>query len=148
VARLADRSSRVNIIAVAVALWSLVVVLSATVEQFWSRRGTQYTRVSVRLVAIATALISPFVIMALWCPSARAALLFLLPAQSLMMLFFAPTYSFVHGLCEANVRATTTSIFILIQVLMGGVIGMQLLGALSDILISVVGSGGAACGGA
>jgi MFS family permease len=105
-----------------------------------SRYGSQDERMKVRLVAIATALIAPALTWALWCPSKQLALLILLPGEALMFFFYGPAFSLVQGLSAATMRATMASVFILIQVLAGGVVGVQLLGGLSDAFTPVLGS--------
>lgn len=103
------------------------------------RYGARDERVQMRLVAWATALMSPLLLGALWSPSKELALLLLMPAYTFMFFFFGPTFSLVLGLSAASVRATMSAIFIFIQILAGGVIGVQLVGVLSDALASVSG---------
>lgn len=91
-------------------------------------------RTQVRTMAVTTALIAPVVVAALWCPSKELALAIFIPAQALLFFFYAPTFSLVQGLCAAGMRATMASVFILIQVLAGGAVGVQLIGVLSDLI--------------
>jgi predicted MFS family arabinose efflux permease len=109
-----------------------------------SRRGATDERSKVRLMAVATGLIAPSLAVALWSPSKKFALLILIPCQALMYFFIAPTMSLVQALSAARMRATMASVFILIQVLAGGVVGIQLTGILSDILTPISGNSGLA----
>jgi predicted MFS family arabinose efflux permease len=109
-----------------------------------SRFGAADERIKVRLMAVATALIAPTLAIALWSSSKELALLILIPCQALMYFFLAPTMSLVQALSGPSTRATMASLFILIQVLAGGVIGIQLPGILSDLLTPILGNGGLA----
>jgi MFS family permease len=107
-----------------------------------TRYGAQDERVKLRVMALATALLLPTMLLVLWCPSGRLALLLFLPVQALVFFCYGPTSSFVQGLSPTSMRATMASLFILIQILAGGIIGVQALGILSDTLASVVGDSG------
>jgi MFS family permease len=109
-----------------------------------SRFGAADDRIKVRLMAMATALIAPTLAIALWSSSKELALLILIPCQALMYFFLAPTTALVQALSGPSTRATMASLFILIQVLAGGVIGIQLPGILSDLLTPILGNGGLA----
>jgi hypothetical protein len=109
-----------------------------------SRFGAADERIKVRLVAVATALITPTLAVALWISSKEVALLVLIPCQALIFFFLAPTMSLVQALAAPSTRATMASVFILIQVLAGGVVGIQLPGILSDALTPLLGNGGLA----
>jgi hypothetical protein len=58
----------------------------------------------------------------------------------LMFFFFAPLFALVQTLSAPGMRATLNSVFILVQVGVGGVIGTQLLGILSDAVLPFAGS--------
>jgi MFS family permease len=107
-----------------------------------SRYGDHDVRVQVRIMSVATALIAPAAVLALWYPSAQLALVLLLPFKVLLFFCYGPTFSFVQTISPAGMRATMASVFILIQVLAGGVIGTQLLGILSDLLTPTLGNSG------
>jgi MFS family permease len=109
-----------------------------------TRYGALDERRKVWIMASATALLMPVIAVALWTPSARLALFMLLPVKALMFFCYGPTFSLVHSLSAPGVRATMASVFILIQVLSGGVLGTQLLGVLSDALTPVAGDSGTA----
>jgi predicted MFS family arabinose efflux permease len=109
-----------------------------------ARHGALDDRRTFWIMASATALLMPVIGVALWVPSARLALLMLLPVKALMFFCYGPTFSLVHSLSEPGVRATMASVFILIQVLSGGVLGTQLLGILSDALTPIAGDSGTA----
>jgi MFS family permease len=109
-----------------------------------SRFGTTDERIKVKLMAAATALIAPTLAIVLWSPSKEFALLILIPCQALMFFFIAPTMSLVQSLSSPSTRATMASVFIFIQVLAGGVLGIQLPGVLSDLLTPLLGNGGLA----
>jgi MFS family permease len=109
-----------------------------------SRFGAADERIKVRLMAVATGLIAPTLAIVLWNPSKELALLILIPCQALMFFFIAPTMSLVQALSAPSTRATMASVFIFIQVLAGGVIGIQLPGILSDLLTPILGNGGLA----
>jgi len=109
-----------------------------------SRFGAADERIKVRLMAAATVLIAPTLAIVLWNPSKELALLILIPCQALMFFFIAPTMSLVQTLSAPSTRATMASVFLFIQVLAGGVIGIQLPGILSDLLTPIVGNAGLA----
>lgn len=126
-------------------IWLAVIIGGGGSTGIWlgghltSRQGADNCRGQLRLIAVATLLTGPAVALALWLPSKALALLMLIPGYVLMFFFFGPTFSLVQSLSAAKMRATMASIFILIQVLAGGVIGLQLLGILSDALVPVTG---------
>jgi MFS family permease len=109
-----------------------------------TRYGALDERRKVWIMATATALLMPVIAVALWVPSAQVALLMLLPVKALMFFCYGPTFSLVHSLSAPGVRATMASVFILIQVLSGGVLGTQLLGVLSDVFTPIAGDSGTA----
>jgi hypothetical protein len=74
------------------------------------------------------------------CPSKNAALVTYLLLNLPMLFYMAPTTALVQDLVGANMRATMASIFFLIQMLLGGVIGTQLVGALSDVFTPLAGN--------
>jgi predicted MFS family arabinose efflux permease len=98
----------------------------------------------MQLTSFATALAAPMLIIVLWVPAKHLAMTALLPCEVVLFFFYGPTFALVQALSAANVRATMASAFILIQVLAGGVIGVQLLGVLSDFLTALTGSGAVA----
>jgi MFS family permease len=102
--------------------------------QLTSRYGAHDQRLRVWLMAAAAALVVPLAAFVVWSPSKELALVGLLIAQLPMLFFVGPTSALVQDLSEASMRATMASIFILVQVLSGGVIGVQLVGVLSDLL--------------
>jgi hypothetical protein len=85
-------------------------------------------------------LVVPLALFALWSPSTHAALLTCLLLNIPMMFYLAPTVTLVQDLVGTNMRATMASIFFLIQMLLGGVIGNQLVGILSDFLTVLTGN--------
>jgi len=95
-----------------------------------SRRGNIQTQ--CRLLAIGSALSCLFVAAVLLSPTKELALFLLLPATVAVYFFYGPTFSLAQSFCSPGTRATVASVFILIQVLAGGVIGVQLVGILSD----------------
>jgi predicted MFS family arabinose efflux permease len=109
-----------------------------------SRLGPQNDRGKLRLIAFVIALAAPLAVLALWCPVKELALCVFVPLFVLLHFFFAPTFSLVQGLSAAGIRATMASVFILIQILVSGIIGIQLLGFLSDALTSLLGDNAAA----
>jgi MFS family permease len=108
------------------------------------RHGSQNEGVKARLMAVATALAMPALVFALWNPSPQVALSILIPCQALLYFFLTPTMAIVQSQSAASVRATMTSVFILIQVLAGGVIGIQVLGILSDVMTPMFGTSASA----
>ncbi len=109
-----------------------------------TRFGSHDARVQVRFLTVASALFFPVAVTALWCPWELLAFLIWIPTWMLGIFFLGIVLSLVQGLCATNMRATMASLFILIQVLAGGVIGFQLVGLLSDAITPAVGSSGLA----
>jgi MFS family permease len=107
------------------------------------RHRTQIEFAEARLMSLASALICPILLIALWCPNKTMSLLILIPYQALVLFYMSPSMSMVQTLAPANMRATVTSVFILFEMLAGGVIGMQLVGTISDVITPLLGDGAA-----
>jgi MFS family permease len=105
------------------------------------RRGLRGAGVEARLTAVATALIVPTLLTALWCPSRTIDLLILIPCHALLYFYMTPNMALVQTLVPAYMRATTASFFFLLQVIVGGAIGTQLVGFVSDRITPWVGNG-------
>ena len=101
-------------------------------------------RMRLRLIAFVTASIAPVGVAALWISPKEAALMTLLITYLFMFFFFGPSFSLVQELAGATMRATMASVFILLQTLAGGVIGVQMLGVLSDALAGLAANNGEA----
>jgi MFS family permease len=115
--------------------------LSGYLTSRYSAKGEHF---KMRVMAVATALVAPTLVIALWCSSTRLACLVLIPCQALMFFFLTPTLSSVQALSAPNVRATMTSVFILFELLAGNVVGIQLLGILSDAITPISGDSASA----
>lgn len=90
------------------------------------------------IVAVANILVPPLLVVVLWGPSPELALVMLAPAFALMFFFFGPTFAVVQTLCTPDIRATVASVFILIQILLGSIFGIQMLGVISDVIAVIV----------
>ena len=99
-----------------------------------TRRSLGDESAQIRMMAVVTCLIGPTIGFALWTTSQSATLCALIPGYVCMYFFFGPTYSMVQGLAPPNSSATLVSLFVFIQVLCGGVVGVQVLGVASDLL--------------
>ena len=99
--------------------------------------------IEARFTAVATALITPVLLIALWCPSKEIALMILVPCQALLYFYMAPNVALIQTLAPARMRATIASVFFLVQMIAGGVIGTQLIGVLSDAMTFSLGSASA-----
>jgi MFS family permease len=108
--------------------------------QLTGRYGARDPRFKVRFMTAASALSIPMVVFVLWCPVKEWALVGLLLAQIPLCFFLGPTYALVQDLTEASMRATMASLFILLQVMLGGVIGTQLVGVFSDAFTPLAGN--------
>ncbi len=106
-----------------------------------SRYAKRDERIKAWLMALAAVLVVPLAALTFWYPSKEGALLALLLAQLPMLFFLGPTNALVQDLSAASMRATMASIFILIQVLAGGVVGVQLVGVVSDAFTRLLGDG-------
>ncbi|MGH6967030.1 MAG: spinster family MFS transporter, partial [Phenylobacterium sp.] len=93
-----------------------------------------------RVIGMVSLLIAPALLLALWTSSSTLAFLLLLPAYGLMFFFFGPTFVMVQGLCRPEMRATVLAVFLLLQTLAGGFLGIQFLGVMSDALSLMTGS--------
>ena len=96
-------------------------------------------RATTRLMALTSTLVVPLALFVLWCPSKPLALLGYLLLNIPMYFFFGPTAALVQDLVGPSMRATMASVFILVQMLAGSLIGTQLVGILSDRLAPLVG---------
>jgi MFS family permease len=105
-----------------------------------TRFGATDPAIKTRFMAYAGIVVAPVALFVLFSPSKYGALLGYLLLNVPMMFFLAPTAALVQDLAEANVRATMASLFILVQLLAGGVIGTQLVGIFSDALIPLAGN--------
>ena len=101
-------------------------------------------RAQARLIACASVMIAPVVWLALSMPAAKQTLLILIPAQIMLMYFLTPTQALSQTLSPSGARATIASIFILVQVLVGGIVGGQGVGWLSDAIAPHVANSAAA----
>lgn len=90
-------------------------------------------RAKTLLLAFASLLVTPLALFVLWSPSKNAALVAYFLLNIPMLFYVAPTIALVQDLVGVNMRATMASIFFLIQMLLGGVIANQLIGAFSDV---------------
>jgi predicted MFS family arabinose efflux permease len=96
--------------------------------------GAKDPRMRTRLMAYASGCVAPLALFVLWCPVKPVALLGCFLLNIPMLFYLGPTAALVQDLVGANMRATMASVFFLIQLLAGGVIGTQLVGILSDDL--------------
>jgi MFS family permease len=108
------------------------------------RHGSQNEFIEARLTAVATALICPVLLVVLWCPNKTVDLTILIPCQALLCFYLTPNMAMVQTLAPANMRAAMASVFILLQMLAGGVIGTQLVGISSDAIAPILGSSASA----
>jgi predicted MFS family arabinose efflux permease len=91
------------------------------------------------LLAYAALLVAPTALFVLWCPSKNAALVAYLLLNFPMLFYAGPTAALVQDLIGANMRATVAAICFLLQMVLGGIIANQLVGAFSDIFTSLTG---------
>lgn len=108
--------------------------------QLTARYGARDERFKVRFMTVASALCAPVLAVVLWCPVKEWALVALLLAQIPLYFFLGPTSALVQDLTEGSMRATMASLFILLQVMLGGVIGTQLVGVFSDAFTPLAGN--------
>lgn len=99
-------------------------------------------RQQAKALAASAALVCPLLIAALLLPIPSMALCMLVPANALLYFYLAPACALVLGLCSARTRAATIAIVLLFQTLVAGVIGVQLIGVVSDALSANLGAGG------
>jgi MFS family permease len=104
------------------------------------RRGESRPRAQVQRLAISAALITPILLTILIGPSRKLGLLLLLPAYILMFYSLGPSFSLVQSLTPARSRATVTATVILAQAVLAGVVGLQLVGVISDALVAAYGA--------
>jgi MFS family permease len=96
--------------------------------------------VNARLMAYASIAVAPLSVLMLWCPSKALALFIYFLLNVPMYYFLGPMQALVQDLVGPGMRATMASVFILVQLLAGGVIGTQVVGLLSDGLTPLAGS--------
>jgi len=97
-----------------------------------------------RVLAGGALLMAPMVVFVLWCPSKTWALVAYLLLTVPMYGYIAPVPTLVQNLVGPSMRATIVAIYFLAQMLLGGVLGTQLVGAISDVLLPLVGDSTAA----
>jgi len=96
--------------------------------------GAKDPRMRTSLLALAALLVVPLALLTIWLPSKTGALVSYLVLNLPLLFYMGPTTALVQDLVGPSMRATTASIFFLLQVMLGSVLGLQLTGALSDIL--------------
>jgi MFS family permease len=104
------------------------------------RLGGRDPSVNARLMAYAAIAVAPLVLLMLWCPWKPFSLLLYLLLNVPMFYWLGPIQALVQDLVGPSMRATMAAVFILVQLLAGGVIGMQIVGLLSDTLTPLAGS--------
>lgn len=105
-----------------------------------SRFGAKDPRVRTHLLASVSLLVTPLALLVLWYPSKNVALVTYLLLNLLLQFYMAPTAALTQDLIGPNMRATMVAIFFLIQMILGGVIGGQLIGILSDVFAPITGN--------
>jgi MFS family permease len=101
----------------------------------FGRPWTTDTRAQARILAAGTAFLCVLLIVALLSPVKRVALVTVFPAYVMKGFLLGPMWSLLQGLVEANTRATVSAMVIFAQTLLAGVVGLQLVGVLSDALV-------------
>jgi predicted MFS family arabinose efflux permease len=91
-------------------------------------------RAQIRLVALLAAVAWLTQMSILLWPTKMGALLLVGVHNVLTQFFFAPSYALMQSLCAPRMRATMISISVLSQSLAGSILGIQLMGVLSDVL--------------
>jgi len=99
---------------------------------------------NTRFMAWASVLLAPLALFVLWTPYKYAALIGYLLLNIPGYIYLAPTAALVQDLVGPTMRATMASVFILVQMLAGGLIGTQVVGLLSDALTPLAGNSTAA----
>jgi MFS family permease len=106
--------------------------------------ATRTRAINARLMALAGIAVAPIALLTLWCPFKYLALVSYLLLTIPMYYFLGPTQALVQELVGPRMRATAASIVIMVQLLAGGVIGTQLVGLVSDVLMPLTGDATAA----
>jgi predicted MFS family arabinose efflux permease len=101
----------------------------------FGRPWTADTRTQARILAVGTALLGALLLVALLSPVKRVALLAVFPAYVMKGFLLGPMWSLLQGLVDASTRATVSAMVIFAQTLVAGVLGLQLVGLLSDALV-------------
>ena len=102
--------------------------------------GTKDPGMNTQLMGWGAVPVAPLALFMLWCPSKEWALFGYVVLNVPMYLFLGPTQALVQNLVGPSMRATMASIFILVQMLAGGVLGTQVVGLLSDALTPLAGN--------
>jgi MFS family permease len=95
----------------------------------------------VWLPAATTLLFVPSILLVLFAPTARTALLLLIPAYLLALAYTGPTWAVLQTIAPPNVRATAAAILLFLVNLIGLGLGPQAVGTLSDLFESESGAG-------
>lgn len=103
------------------------------------RYSTNNVHRQPRIIAIATALIMPFAIIAFISPNQYLALWLQLPIYLLTLFFLGPMFGMVQSLVGLRMRATASAIVLLVANLIGHGFGPPAVGILSDVLQPIFG---------
>lgn len=83
--------------------------------------------------AVTTLLFLPFVLAALHAPTARLALLFMIPTYAVALAYTGPTWAALQTVAPPRMRAMAAAILLLLVNLVGMGVGPPLIGAISDL---------------
>ena len=93
----------------------------------------------MRLSAATTAALVPCFVAFLFLPGRYWALVALIPMITVFYCYVGPTYALMQRLAPSRMRATTLALVLLIANIVGGGVGPQIVGFLSDLLSNVAG---------
>lgn len=96
-------------------------------------------RALMRLSAATTAALVPCFVAFLFLPGRYWALVALIPMITVFYCYVGPTYALMQRLAPSRMRATTLALVLLIANIVGGGVGPQIVGFLSDLLSNVAG---------
>jgi MFS family permease len=105
-----------------------------------SRWFAQNERGQMRLSAVMVACLVPCYVCFLTSSTTRGALYSLIPLMTIFSIFLGPTYALMQRLVPDEMRATTMALVMLMANLIGFGIGPQVVGILSDLLATKLGS--------
>jgi predicted MFS family arabinose efflux permease len=91
-------------------------------------------RAQMRACAAALVLLVPVGAAFLFAPTSKMALIWLVPFIAVSSALFGPCFSLLQTLVDANVRATTLALVLLVSNLVGMGMGPEIVGMLSDAL--------------
>jgi MFS family permease len=110
---------------------SIGVFLGGYLADFLSRFNDRW---QMRMPALTTLIFMPLVVLVLFAPTQKAAIVLMIPTYMLALAYTGPTWAILQSVVPLNMRAMGAAIMLFLVNLIGLGFGPQLVGILSDVL--------------